>query len=43
MYEFRTDEIDAKNGDQFTVYGFDVVLPDNSDTVRSFPDIFFDK
>ena len=43
MYKIRTDEIDDENGDRFTVYGFDVVLPDNSNTVRSFPDIFFDK
>lgn len=42
MYIIRTDEIKDEDGKLFTVYGFDVVLPDNNEIVDSYPDIFFD-
>lgn len=43
MYKIRTDEIKDEKGELFAVYGFDVVLPDNTEAVKSYPDIFFDR
>lgn len=43
MYKIRKDEIEDEDGRRFTVYGFDVVLPDSIEAVKSYPDIFFDK
>ncbi len=43
MYKIRINEIVDEKGNKFTVYGFDVTSPKDSNIVKSYPDIFFDE
>lgn len=43
MYKIRIDELNDEKGNQFTVYGFDFFSPNESNAVKAYPDIFFDR